>query len=263
MTSHPKFRQSLRRSLLLVSLLLFPVTLNYFSPYLVIGGARLGVLTASGAVFAAMFVWALLLGRVWCGWLCPGAGLMETCFAIQPKPFRTGRLDLVKWFIWVPWISAIGLAFWVAGWKGLRLLHHLEGGVSVRAPGHFLVFYAVVLLFLVPSLLFGRRAGCHLLCWMAPFMILGGKVGRMLRLPQLQLHPQANKCTACGICRQNCPMSLDVPRLVASGVMNHTECVLCGTCIDSCKQGAVTFSFRPRKSGDRERQALPMTGLPG
>jgi polyferredoxin len=246
MSTRPKYRQPLRHLLLFTSLLLFPVTLYYFSPYLVIDGARMGVLTASGAVFAAMFVWSVLLGRAWCGWLCPGAGLMEGCFAIQPKPFCTGRLDLVKWFIWVPWLGAIVLLFWSAGWKGLRLLHHLEGGVSVREPGHFLLFYTVVLLFLVPSLLFGRRAGCHLLCWMAPFMILGEKLGRTLRLPQLHLRPEASKCTACGTCRRNCPMSLDVPRLVASGAMNHAECVLCGTCVDGCNQGAIDFAFGSR-----------------
>jgi hypothetical protein len=41
-------RQKIRKTIQLVSMLLFPVTLNYFSPYLIIQGSLEGVLAGSG-----------------------------------------------------------------------------------------------------------------------------------------------------------------------------------------------------------------------
>ncbi len=60
-------RQRIRRALLLVSFLLFPVTLYYFSPILIMQSASEEVVNASFLVFAAMFVSSLFVGRLWCG----------------------------------------------------------------------------------------------------------------------------------------------------------------------------------------------------
>ncbi len=57
-----KSRQKIRRILLLVSMLAFPVTLYYFSPYLIINGAFSGILAGSAITFAAQFLFSLVLG---------------------------------------------------------------------------------------------------------------------------------------------------------------------------------------------------------
>ena len=49
-------RQRFRRALLLMSLLLFPITLYYFSPILIMQSASEGVINASFIVFAVMFI---------------------------------------------------------------------------------------------------------------------------------------------------------------------------------------------------------------
>ncbi len=38
-------------------------------------------------------------------------------------------------------------------------------------------------------------------------------------------------------------MSLDVNGMVKLGAMEHTECILCGTCVDNCPNHAIEFSF--------------------
>ena len=149
-----------RSGALLLSLLLFPLTLNYFSPYLIVEGAALGFLSGFAVVFAAMFVGALLVGRLWCAWVCPGAGLMESLFGLQPKRFPRGRADLVKWAIRVPWMTAIVILLYQAGGPpGINLFHRIEGGVSIQSPVDFVKFYGVVVLFMIPSVAFGRREG--------------------------------------------------------------------------------------------------------
>ena len=74
-------RQRIRKSLLFISLLLFPVTLYYFSPAIILQAASEGIINASFFVFGAMFVSALFVGRLWCGWGCPAGGQAVTLSA--------------------------------------------------------------------------------------------------------------------------------------------------------------------------------------
>ena len=67
-------RQRARRLVLLVSFLLFPVTIFYFSPVLIIEGALSGAVVASALVFATQFLMSLVLRRAFCGWLCAAGG---------------------------------------------------------------------------------------------------------------------------------------------------------------------------------------------
>ena len=103
-------RQRFRKALLFISLLLFPVTLYYFSPYLIVMGASKGIINGSFIVFGLMFLSALFVGRLWCGWGCPAGGLQEFGACINNKPAPGGKLDRIKWFVvWIPWISIIAI----------------------------------------------------------------------------------------------------------------------------------------------------------
>ena len=46
-------------------------------------------------VFGLQFLSALFVGRLWCGWACPAAGLGEVCLAINSKPVSS-RSSWVK-----------------------------------------------------------------------------------------------------------------------------------------------------------------------
>ena len=98
----------------MLSFIAFPLTMNYFSPYLIIDGALQRHRQRQLIVFASMFVGSLLFGRLWCGWACPAAGLQEPLLRVNGR--RVGRrADLVKWLIWVPWIALIVFAVVRAG----------------------------------------------------------------------------------------------------------------------------------------------------
>ena len=91
--------------------------------------------------------------------------------------------------------------------------------------GSFIVF---TLMFLIPAIVHGKRANCHYICWMAPFMILGYKFGRLIHLPQLKIKSKPSECAGCGKCNTVCPMSVDVKKLAAGGEIKTAECILCG-----------------------------------
>ena len=238
-------RQRVRKGLLLGALLLFPVVMNYLSPYVIIDGASQGIVNGSLIVFGGLFVSALFFGRLWCGWACPGGGLEEALFAVNDRPLRTPRLRWVKWAIWAPWVGIIAwAAISAGGYHRVDVFHLTEGGISLLHPYSYIVYYAVVLLFTVPALSLGRRAACRGLCWMAPFMIAGRALRNRFRWPALRLQADAARCTGCGTCTRACPMSLPVQELVQAGGMEHSECILCGSCVDGCPSSAIRYTFR-------------------
>jgi ferredoxin-type protein NapH len=246
-------RQSTRRALLLVALLLFPITMNFLSPYVIIDGAFQGIVTGSFVVFGFMFAAALFVGRLWCAWLCPAAGLAEACFMINDRPARGGKLNWIKWGIWVPWIGLIAFAAVSAGgFTRVDLLHLTESGISVDAPFKYIVYYFVTGTIFVLSLAAGKRAFCHYGCWMAPFMILGRRVRNALNTPALSLAVETDRCISCYKCDRACPMSLKVQALVQSGELETGECILCGSCVDVCPKDVIRYSFSstPRRALD-------------
>ena len=243
-------RQRIRKGLLFLSLLLLPVTLYYFSPVLILYGAWEGIVNGSLIVFGLMFVASLFIGRLWCGWACPVGGLQEFAAPINNKLGPRGRADWIKWAIWIPWIGGIAaLAIAAGGYHAVDPLYQIEGGATLAipidpgAPPWYMIYYVIVGLFLVLALIFGRRASCHTICWMAPFMIIGRKLRNLVRWPALRLVAEPAKCTDCLTCARECPMSLDVHHMVQRADMEDAECILCGTCVDGCNQDAIRFSF--------------------
>jgi polyferredoxin len=247
-------RQGIRRTLLLLAFILFPLTMNYFSPYLIVDSAFNGIVNGSLIVFASMFVGSLIFGRLWCGWACPAAGLQEPLLRVNNR--RVGRrADLVKWFIWVPWLALIVFAVVRAGgYSAVDPFYGTVGGISVAgSPDRpilfaYVIYLAVVLLFFGLAAAVGRRGGCHTVCWMAPFMITGRAARNSLGAwPSLRLVADSPSCTKCGTCTGECPMSLPVQEMVASGHMERAECILCGNCADSCPSNVIRYSFSAGK----------------
>ena len=237
-------RQRVRRGLLLSSFLLFPVILNYFSPYLIVVGAAQGIASGSMLVFAGLFASSLLVGRLWCGWGCPAGALQDYCAGVNNRPVAGKWANRIKWFIWVPWLGAIvALAVAAGGLARAEPLFMTETGVSVDSAQRLVVYYGVVVLLAATALLAGRRASCHSLCWMAPFMVIGRTLRNWGRWPALRLQADGEACSHCHQCTRACPMSLDVHGLVARGDMEHAECILCGTCVDICPRDVIRFRF--------------------
>ena len=243
-------RQRIRRALVLVTFLSFPITMNFLSPYVIIDGAMNGVVNGSLIMFGLMFLSSLFMGRAWCGWVCPGAGMQEMVEPINNKKVDGARLDWIKWLIWIPWLSLIvWLAARAGGYQHVNLLYHTQNGISVAGTSErpifiaYIIYYAVIALFVGLAAFVGRRAGCHAICWMAPFMMVGRWIRNRFAWPSLKLVADASACSDCKTCTKNCPMSLDVNAMVQLQRMEQAECILCGTCVDNCAKNAIRYSF--------------------
>lgn len=246
-------RQQTRKAIIFVAFLLFPIVLNYFSPYIIVDGAAQGIINGSLVAFGLMFLSSLFVGRLWCGWLCPAGGLQEACAMANDRPARGGKFNLIKWGIWIPWMVGIILAAVLAGgYRTVNLLYLTESGISVDEPIKYVTYYLVVGVVFLVSLTSGRRAFCHYGCWMAPFMIIGRKLRNAAHTPGLQLQADASRCSGCLRCTRSCPMSLDVHGMVQSASMENSECILCGHCIDTCQKAVIRYAFAAPRTVSRE-----------
>lgn len=238
-----KRRQKIRKGIILFSFFLFPAMFYYLSPVLILQSSSQGIINGSFILFVLMFISSLFLGRGFCGWLCPSAGCQEALFPVRDTKVTKG--NVIKWLIWIPWIGAIAaFAIRAGGYHTIDFFYMTTHGLSI---GDFqgLIAYLIVLLLLIvaPALLVGRRSFCHHLCWMAPFMITGRSLRNRFRWTSLQLQSDSGACKHCHTCTEHCPMSLPVEDMVRRNRMENAECILCGTCVDGCKQGAIVYNW--------------------
>ncbi len=241
-------RQRIRKTLLIISFLLFPITIWYFSPYLIILAASEHIMNGSFIVFVAMFVLSMFFGRVWCGYFCPAGGLQECLIMCNSAPSKQGWRNLIKYVIWTIWILAIVITF-VFGKNDVTInpFYMTDHGISVSGIYNYLIYYGVILILVLPALVHGRRATCHYICWMAPFMVIGSTLGRILHFPQLYIEVDKDTCISCGKCNMSCPMGLDVKTMVSEKKnAKCTECIQCGACIDNCPKKVLKYKFRWR-----------------
>jgi ferredoxin len=65
--------------------------------------------------------------------------------------------------------------------------------------------------------------------------------------------PESSRCVQCGICSFNCPIGIDVRRLVWLGKdVEDSYCLTCGECVQRCPRGVLRFERTELfKVGDR------------
>ncbi|ERI93682.1 4Fe-4S binding domain protein [Clostridiales bacterium oral taxon 876 str. F0540] len=238
-------RQNARKMILISSMLLFPVTIYYLSPYLIIQGAIEGIINGSFIIFVTMLLSSIFLGRLFCGYLCPAGGIQECAVVINDKSPKQGWRNNIKYVIWVIWIIAIIICF-IFRKKELAVdfFYQTDHGISISNIYGYIIYYGVVCLIFIPAVLFGKRIFCHYFCWMAPFMVIGSRLGNMLHIKVLRLSADKNACVSCHRCDKSCPMSLNVTEKVERENMYDSECILCGACIDNCPKKAITYKVK-------------------
>jgi ferredoxin-type protein NapH len=237
-----KKRQKIRLGLILFTFLFLPAIFFYMSPYLIIEATTQRIINGSFIIFLFLFLISLVLGRAFCGWVCPAGGCQEAISRAREK--RVIKGNSIKWFIWIPWVAAIvGLAIKNRGYNKIDFLYKTTHGISIGDFYSFITYIFVLLLIAVPAYSVGKRSFCHHICWIAPFMIMGRKIRNLFSWASLGIVAAKDKCSHCHTCTNNCPMSLPVEQMVAIERMENSECILCGTCVDGCTNDVIHYTF--------------------
>ena len=237
-------RQRLRRGALFTSFALFQafkVFHLFFSPVLLLMASAAGVAGGTVIVYASLVVSTLVLGRAFCGWVCPGCGVQELVALKVRRPVRRREADRVKWIVAAALFGAATVVAVRAG--GLHSVDPFFGMRHATVMQGLLLFFGHLVIIAGLALALGRWGSCHAICWIAPLLIVGTRVARAGGWPMLHLEAEPAECSACGVCDDGCPMSLPVSQMVGRGAMWNAECLLCGSCVDGCPSNAIRFSF--------------------
>ncbi len=217
----------------------------------------------------------LLLGRVFCSWICPWGLISELVDKLRPVvrflEIQPGRLKFSHANKYL--LLAIGLLFGLLG--GLPLLHYVyppailsrethtfvmtmfdraeEGRFGFALAGLtgaslFLVGLLALELFVAP------RFWCATLC-------PGGALYALLgRFRPVRLRRNIDTCTRCGDCDAVCPMALH-PMTDRTGM----ECDNCGICVDACPPRSLVLRLSLSSDGFRPKApaAPPPPSSPG
>lgn len=216
-------------------------------------GMFVGSMLCFGTLLA-LFV-ALVLGRIFCGWLCPYGFFSEMVLALRRK-LLPAKQD--KWSAKIAWLSRIiillaGLVlvfFW--GYPLISLLS-MPGELSLlpldlwagAALSAIILACALPLLALVLEFVFGKRLWCRYVCPQSA--LLGAAAGLLpKKAPGLRIVYDAHKCT-CGKespCRQACGMGLN-PR--KKNGPERRDCMMCGDCVSVCASYGQALGWRGKK----------------
>lgn len=243
--------------------------LPFADPVAALQVAAEGMMTAGALLWGAVcsLILALLLGRVFCSWVCPYGFLSELLYNMAGRKIRAkavARRDTAS--------TQHGIAFAAKGFilmAGLSLAILLEYPVLniLGMPGELslvpvLVWQGAGAVFLLSALVLpaavlvleaisGKRLWCRYVC---PQSVLLGAAARCLpaKAPGLRIGWTAAQCSCRGEvpCKAACPLQLNPRRLDGP---ERRDCTVCGECLRACESrgGALgwrVFHRQPKRS---------------
>ncbi len=201
------------------------VFLCFFIFLLVIGWIQLWMALVLGCIIAA-----LILGRFYCGWICPTNTIMIP-FDYLRKKLRIQRRIVPK-FLQSEFIRYTIFALFIV----ILLLTLIKGIKMPVLP--ILTLAAVLLTLFFPAALWHRH-----LC---PFGVLLSVTGSVAKLG---FRVNLDRCSGCGICQRHCDgNAIQIRNKGNKAVILSSYCLQCNECADKCPQDAIGYTSRPSKS---------------
>ncbi|MFA4877595.1 MAG: 4Fe-4S binding protein [Methanoregula sp.] len=237
-------RQQIRAVILVLSFLLMSVTFVYISPLVMMMGLAQGVIAAGLIFWIAAFLATFIVGRAFCGYLCPMGAEQELIDkGVKIKLRSVPHLRKIKYLFAVLWVG--GAVFLAAGAGSLVLqpLFGLGNGLPPWNAATYAFFYAMTIGVFVLVLFLGRRGMCNYLCPMSVVFMAVSWVKNRLRIPSLHLEVKAEDCIKCKKCEAACPMSLPVRQMVEKNDLQNPECIVCGSCTDVCPKNVLRLTW--------------------
>ncbi|WP_243358802.1 4Fe-4S binding protein [Fundidesulfovibrio terrae] len=200
------------------------------------------VLTCHGRILSLFWgawlllpVSALLVGRAYCGWACPGGLVSQMLGKLAPVKARV-RNAFTRIAPLGAYLALIGCLYvWFA-------MGQPRGNIPIRT-GEF--FGAVSLTFEHAGLLWLVRTGIVLTLvalglgvanfWCRFACPTGGAFEIVKRFSLFKVY-KTEACNGCDKCLKVCEMGTRP---------EETACTNCGDCLDSCPQGAIGFGRKP------------------
>jgi ferredoxin-type protein NapH len=216
-------------------------TIPLSDPFAVLQSFSAGAVVASDAIIGALIIlliYAVLGGRIFCGWVCPVnmvtdlANKIRTLFHLDNewKSWNITR-EIRYWVIALSLLLSAILG--VTAFEWISPIGALHRGI-IYGFGLGWAFVLIVFLF---DLFAVKNGFCGHLCPLGGFYSLVGRYGF------LRVGYDMGKCTSCMKCIEICPEK-QVLYMVndKSGPILSGACINCGRCVEVCDDDALNFS---------------------
>ncbi len=217
------------------------------------------------AMFAGFLVLTLLLGRLWCGWICPFGTLQDWITAVRGRlniresrwaTVLTVRLQWIKYLLLgllliLPLMIAnlglhddFSLPFCqICPAKPIMpLFTGKTEYFSIDLTNGITTVMSALSMFLTAMVVVGMFFKDRFFCIFCPMLAL---IGIFDRFGALHLLKKIPRCSGCGGCRRNCPMDIQAVHAELTVEKIHTEeCIGCMRCAEACPgDGTLTFKW--------------------
>ena len=186
--------------------------------------------------FLTLFL-ALVLGRTFCGNICPFGAVFEFTGKLTSKKISVEKkldsiLRTMKYLVLIG-ITLMAWRYqtlWISEYDPSAAFSHIWEGMSVfqEAP-----IGATLLVIILLASLVVERFFCKYLC------PAGALYGLFSKVAVLKIH-RAVDCYQCGKCSAACPQNIDI---MQTEIVADPECIACGRCIDSCPKPGEFLRF--------------------
>jgi polyferredoxin len=181
-----------------------------------------------GTILAGGVLLSPVLGRFWCGWLCPRGTFLE--YVIGRISYRSGIPGKFRTTSFKLFIASLMAIMFIAVLLGKNPL--LVSEDKFASIGGFIVFLCIVttLLIAIPlGIIYMPRTWCS-------FCPVG--YAQSLLSKNKILHISIENCKNCKRCHAVCHMDICKSYTGNSKIIAHPDCFSCMKCTDSCKIGA-------------------------
>ncbi len=192
-----------------------------------------------------LLLYAILFGRMICGWACPFGLIEELLYKIKSPKLRkspvTRILSFFKYAVLVLFVLIVPIAYGLrefplpAFCKYICPIGTIEGGLGLLSNkfnesklallGPLFTWKFMLMVSIVVGSIFIFRLFCRFIC------PLGAFYGLFNRFSVFGVKVEESKCTHCNLCISHC--KVDIRHV------GDQECINCGECIDVCPTKAI------------------------
>ncbi len=193
--------------------------------------------------FAAIIVFTYLFGRVWCGWVCHLGALQEFIYSTHIKKIPLFKSEKTqKTLRKIRIVLFVALIVQLVITKENLFIHIDPFKVAFNLSSYYVTGWILLAILLVSSL-YIYRPFCQAVCPIGLVMTWVSKI------PGASMLSVGNQCNGCSKCSKVCLLqAIQVDKLGHRAIIDNGECIVCGSCMDDCRNQSICFDRKPIRS---------------